>query len=110
MISNTVWNEVNKLPFPIHDICYPDKDKIPNNAVMDHLENKRRILSPIPIGYVNTDKVHKFVYDDFSEEVKIFLKQEQKVWFAYPSSNITMKVNYLKLYIRNKLNNKEDDS
>jgi hypothetical protein len=71
---------------------------------MDYLERTKRVWCPIPIGYVNSEKVQKFVYDDFSEELKIFLKQQQKVLFSYPASNVVMKANYLNLYVRNKLN------
>jgi hypothetical protein len=109
MISNMIWNEVNKLEFPIHDIYDASRDKIPS-IVMDYLERTKRVWWPILIGYVNSEKVQKFVYDDFSEELNIFLKQQQRVWFSYTESNIAIKTNYLNLYVRNKLNNKEDET
>jgi hypothetical protein len=109
MISNLIWNAINKLEFPLHKVYDPNNDKIPS-VVLDYLERTRRIYTLIPIGYVNSDKVQKFVYDDFSEELKIFLKQQQKRWFSYPSANVMMKANYLNLYVRNKLNSKKDET
>jgi hypothetical protein len=44
--------------------------------VMDYLERTKNDWSPIHIGYINAEKVQKFVYDNFSEELKIFLKQQ----------------------------------
>jgi hypothetical protein len=70
MVSNIIWNEVNKLPFSIHEEYDFERDKI-FSVVMDYLESKRKICSTIPIGYVTADKVHKFVYDDFSRRLDL---------------------------------------
>jgi hypothetical protein len=107
MISETLWNETNKLMFPIHE-HYDERNKIPKE-VMEYLEETRRVWSPIPISYSNSNNEYKFVKDNFTEEVKSFLKQQQKTLFSYPSENIVMKANYVKLFVRNKLGNKKDE-
>jgi hypothetical protein len=108
LIPESLWNETNKIEFPIHEDYDPERNKIPKE-VMNYLEETKRVWSPIPIGYLIANKEYRFIKDDFTEEVCSFLMQQQRTLFAYPSENIMMKANYLKLFVRNKLGNKEDE-
>jgi hypothetical protein len=91
LVTPDVWEETNKLEFPIHEDYDSERNKIPKE-VMNFLEEKRKVWMPIPIGFTTDNKEVKYVYEDFVMEVNDFMKQQQKTFFAYDESKLSKSI------------------